>query len=306
MNKVLITGVTGFIGSQLAINLSQCGYQVIGLKRSTSDIFRLLSVKSQITLLNSDEIYWKDELKKIKPDFIIHSAWEGVSALDRDNWDLQFKNIQLLNELLDLCKIIEVKKFISLGSQAEYGEYHAPVSETKELQPNSNYGFLKNISHEISRYFLQNTNTKLIWLRLFPLFGESESGNWFIPMVVKTLVENKSLDMTLGEQKYAYLYINDFCDWVVKILTNEIETGVYNISSIKNIYSLRSVVNLIALILNIENPKINFGAIPYRKNQNMELIGDITKLQAQLNPVKLDESDFQSSLSSVIKSIIIN
>lgn len=305
MNKILVSGVTGFIGAQLAINLTQMGYQVIGLKRTTSDLSRLYSVKSQIVLLNSDDVNWMDELLEIKPTFIIHCAWEGVSAADRDNWNLQFGNFKLLNELLNLCKLINVKKFISLGSQAEYGDYIAPVSENLELNPNSNYGFLKNVSHEISSYFLRETTTKLIWLRLFPLFGVGESDNWFIPMLVKRLTEDKTIDMTLGEQKYAYLFINDFCSWINIILSNDIDMGVYNISSINNIYSLKTLVNTITQILNIENPKINFGAIPYRKNQNMELIGDMSKLQNQLSNEILSESNFESSLKSVIESLII-
>jgi nucleoside-diphosphate-sugar epimerase len=303
MNKILITGITGFIGSHLAINFTQMGFKVIGLKRSFSDISRLHSINDKLIILNSDEKSWKEEVEKIKPDFIIHSAWEGVSASDRDNWDLQFRNIILLNELLTLCKTLSIKKFISLGSQAEYGDYISPVTENSEIRPNSNYGFLKHISYQISDYSLKNSGTKLFWLRLFPLFGEGESENWFIPMVVKSLTENNTFDMTFGEQQYAYLYIKDFCNWIFQILSNDIEAGIYNVSSIKNTYSLKYVVGLITEILGIENSKINFGAIPYRINQNMKLVGDMSKLKSQLNPELLEESNFESSLSDVIKSL---
>src|SRR5476651_336808 len=103
MAKILITGLTGFLGSAIAEEFLAREHQVIGLKRKDSDIWRCVDFADKIVWVNVDENLWQEEVLKFAPSFFIHSAWGGVSAKDRQNWIGQSKNIYFLIELLELA-----------------------------------------------------------------------------------------------------------------------------------------------------------------------------------------------------------
>lgn len=299
---ILITGITGFLGSHIAENLVNNGIQVIGLKRIDSDVWRCKEFEDKITWVNIDkEGFFKDELKRYSFDTIVHGAWIGVESNSRDNWDEQSKNIPFLISLLDVAKAVGVKKFIFLGSQAEYGNIDGKISEKHKTNALNAYGSIKLACLEIVKTFCETNDINWIWLRLFSLFGEKESQNWLIPSLIQSMLTTQQMDFTPGEQKYAYLYVKDFALILNKIIIMPIESGVYNISSNKT----RTIKSLIEDIRNYINPEfiLNFGALQYRKNQSMHMEGDILKLCSQIGEFKFADYNeaLQNSLNYYIK-----
>jgi dTDP-D-glucose 4,6-dehydratase len=132
---------------------------------------------------------------------------------------------------------------------------------------------------------------------LFSLFGAKENRSGLIPSLIIKLMKEKEMDLTLGMQKYAYLYVKDFSQIVTRIVNGGIESGVYNISSNK-VLSLKDIIQYIATVVNPEF-KLNFGAVEYRKNQSMHIEGDISKLVHQIGPVQF--SDFDTSINETIE-----
>jgi UDP-glucose 4-epimerase len=298
MHKVLITGITGFLGSHIAENLIANNIKVIGLKRKNSNIWRCQEFATKIDWIDiDDEGLFKNELTKYSFDTIIHGAWIGVESNDRDNWSLQSKNIQFLVELLDVAKEVGVKKFIFLGSQAEYGNIDGKISEENKSQALNAYGSIKLACLEIVKTFCNTKDINWIWLRLFSLFGENENENWLIPSLIKSMLNDKQMDFTPGEQKYAYLYVKDFALIINKIITMSVYSGIYNISSNK----IRTIKSLIEDIRNSVNPKfiLNFGALNYRDNQSMHMEGDILKLSSQIGDIEF--TDYNIALQNTIK-----
>ena len=298
---ILITGITGFLGSHIAENLVDNGIQVIGLKRKGSDVWRCEGFEDKIIWVEIDnEGFFKDELKKYSFDTIIHGAWIGVDSNSRDNWSEQSKNIPFLVSLLDVAKTVGVKKFIFLGSQAEYGNIDGKISEDHKTNALNAYGSIKLACLEVLKTFCETNTIIWIWLRLFSLFGEKENKNWLIPSLVASMLTIKQMDFTPGEQKYAYLYVKDFALTLYKISTMPIESGVYNISSNET----RTIKSLIEDIRNYINPEfiLNFGALKYRDNQSMHMEGDILKLCSQIGEVEF--TDFNEALHNCITSYI--
>lgn len=299
---VLITGITGFLGSHIAENFVGYGIKVIGLKRKGSDVWRCKGFEDKISWVEIDnEGFFKDELKKYSFDTIIHGAWIGVESNSRDNWDEQSKNIPFLVSLLEVAKIVGVKKFIFLGSQAEYGNIDGKISEDHKTTALNAYGSIKLACLEIVRTFCETNEINWIWLRLFSLFGEKENKSWLIPSLVTSMLANKQMDFTLGEQKYAYLYVKDFAVILNKISNMPVESGIYNISSNKT----TTIKSLIEDIRNYINPAfiLNFGAIQYRKNQSMHMEGDILRLCSQIGDIEITDykKALQNSLNYYLK-----
>jgi len=299
---ILLTGITGFLGSHIAENLVSNGIRVIGLKRKDADIWRCEGFKKEIIWVDIDENgFFKDELEKHSFDVIIHSAWIGVESNTRDNWEEQSKNIPFLISLLNVAKTVGAKKFVFLGSQAEYGNIDGKIQENQIANAVNAYASIKLACLEIVKTFCETNSINWIWLRLFSLFGEKENQNWLIPSLVKSMLTTEQMDFTPGEQIYSYLYVKDYAVIMNRIITMPVSSGVYNISSNET----RTIKSLIEDIRDYINPEfiLNFGALNYRNNQSMHMEGDIMKLCSQIGKVEFTEYNvaLQNSLNHYLK-----
>ncbi len=301
MSKVLITGITGFLGAQIAETLIDSGIGVIGLKRVNSNIWRCKRIETKVEWIDIKE-GWHDTVSQLSPQSIIHCAWIGVTAKDRNDWQTQAKNILLLIDLLKICETCKIKKFIFMGSQAEYGHISGKISETEQATPSNAYGGIKLACMDILKTFSLSNNIDWIWLRLFSVFGEKEDATWLIPSLIKAMQHQAEMDFTKGDQKYAYLYIKDFAEIIKAILTHKIDSGIYNVSS-QDAVPLKT---LIEFIKDKVNPsfKLNFGALPYRQHQSMHLEGDISKLISQIGMPRFTE--FNLALQKTIEYYTLN
>lgn len=286
--RILITGSTGFIGSHITHALVETGYEIIALKRAESDTWRCEIINDKITWLDLED-NWQARVIELQPVLIIHSAWIGVQANDRNNLTSQISNIKFMVQLLEVCKSLKVEKFISFGSQAEYGNVSFSITEDAEVSPSTAYGSVKLACQIILKTFCEKNNIEWIWLRLFSFFGEKEDDSWLIPSLIKRMQTSKEMDLTPGEQQYAYLYIGDFADMVKRIVEAPVKSGIYNISSEK-VYHLKS---LIQKIRDKVNPgfKLNFGALSYREDQSMFVHGNITKLIKEIGKIEFTDVD---------------
>ncbi|WP_029278145.1 NAD-dependent epimerase/dehydratase family protein [Pedobacter borealis] len=303
MLKVLITGITGFLGSHLARVLSAAGIQVIGLKRVTSDTWRCQDFKGEVLWVDlDDQGNWEDRLRELAPSVMVHCAWSGVEAKQRESWTEQASNISFLIQLLEISKEVALSKFIFLGSQAEYGVLHAKVSEEQPIQPKGAYGAIKSASLQIVQTFCEENCINWVWLRVFSVFGAMEGDNWLIPSLVRRMKTEMEMDLTGGEQRYAYLYAPDFSAIVKVIIEQPILSGIYNISS-NEVHSLKALLELIRDRVNSDF-KLNFGVLPYRENQSMHIEGDISKLSAQIKLPNL--ANFEVALQKTIGYYTLN
>ena len=274
---VLITGVTGFLGSHLGKFLQEQNYFVIGTRRDASNLKNCIEFNDRITWLNIDEDLWKEKAIGWKPKIIINAAWSGVKALERDDWGLQAKNLNFLQDLLYIAENSNTQKFIGIGSQAEYGFTDRIIKESHPLSPTNAYGALKIVASKLIKYYCELHSMPWYWLRIFSVFGEKEDEKWLLPSVIKKLSskENRKMEFSPGEQQYAYLYIKDLVDAIIRVVVMQgNRSGVYNISGTHPL----PLKMLLTLIRDKMNPgfELEFGSLPYRKNQSMVIAGDMS------------------------------
>jgi len=273
MRTIALTGVTGFLGSNLLEALLENNYKVIGLKRSSSDIWRIKEFldNKNLELFDIDKISLENIFKNRNVNTLIHSAWSGVKADERKSFVIQIENFNFAFNLYTLALVSGVNKIISFGSQAEYGHFEGRISEEYPCNPVEAYGITKLFTSKLLQNLCQQKDITWYWIRLFSLFGPKEDGNWLIPFCINKMLKNEDIDLTKCEQKYDYLYIKDFCRGIVSLLDYDM-SGVYNFSS-NNPIKLKEILLKLKGITNSE-AKLNFGAIPYRENQVMHMEGD--------------------------------
>jgi nucleoside-diphosphate-sugar epimerase len=197
---------------------------------------------------------------------------------------------------MDIAEKCKVRKFICLGSQAEYGFFSSPVDEQTEPIPTTAYGAVKIACCQLLRTFCEQQKIEWYWLRLFSFFGEGEGDNWLIPSIMKKMIKNEQVDLTEGLQRYAFLYAGDLHVVINKIMKCEGNEGIYNISSDKAI-TLRNLIERIKESLG-STSKLNFGAIPYRVNQPMLIQGDSRKFINEIG--SFDITPFEEALGRTI------
>lgn len=275
--RILITGATGFIGSNIAKKLLENNCNVFATYRTISSFEKCIQFKDKINWINIDNCEWKEQIRDIKPDQLIHGAWSGIDAESRNKWGMQIRNFWLSKEYFELAKECGIRKIISFGSQAEYGVYDFPVNEETLLKPVDAYGAAKTLTANYLRNLFENTIAEWYWVRIFSVFGEGENNGWLIPSVISKLLKNEPIQLTLCEQKYNYLYIEDLVTQILSIVKyNENASGIYNICHSESIV-LRELLIQIVKLLGVSQDLLQFGAIPYRSGQNMIIAGDNSK-----------------------------
>jgi nucleoside-diphosphate-sugar epimerase len=275
MKKVLLTGASGFLGSHLAEELLHQGFSVVALKRNASNIWRCCDFSDRIKWVNCDNISDAESLiVESKPEILIHTAWSGVKASDRDNLIEQEKNLSFLVSLLEISKKAGINKIIALGTQAEYGTFEGIVDETYPCNPNSAYGAAKLCSSVLLKTFSEQNNIDWFWIRIFSVFGPKEDKNWLIPATINNLLDKKGMELTLCDQKYDYLYTKDFVLGILSIIKfNNNQSGIYNMSSGKSI-KLKDMLTFLENRLSPNKKLLKIGALPYRPNQVMHMQGN--------------------------------
>ncbi|OGU43945.1 MAG: hypothetical protein A2000_00935 [Ignavibacteria bacterium GWB2_36_8] len=282
MKTILLTGATGVIGSNLLETILSENYNVVGLKRSTSDIWRIKEFlsDSRLKLIDIDKVPLDNIFTKEHIDILIHSAWSGVKAEDRNSLILQLDNFDFAVRLYHLAINAGVNKIISLGSRAEYGDYEGRVDENYPCNPTDAYGIAKMFTSRLLQTLAEQSNTKWFWIRLFSLFGPKEDGKWLLPFAINKMLDNEAINLTGCEQRYDYLFVKDFCKGIILLMNSEI-SGIYNLSS-NNSMQLKEILFLIKDILKSKS-KLNFGALEYRKNQVIHMEGDSAKFYNETN-----------------------
>lgn len=296
--KILLTGATGFLGSHIAEVLYNAGHELLLAKRRESNLCRCSTFIDKVKWSDTDLDTFESDVCSFQPDMVISSAWSGVSAKDREQWSVQVDNLKYQQRLLDIAVKANVKRIIGIGSQAEYGVFDGCIDEQYPANPTSAYGAAKLSSLIILRTFCEENNIAWYWFRLFSCFGERESENWLIPATIKNIMSTDKMDLTLGEQRYSYLYIKDVANvFLSAVEQNNAESGVYHIAADVQ----RPLKEILLGIRDYLNPEfcLNFGALPYRKNQSM-LNGSInTKTQKAFGVI--ERSDFAEKLIQTIE-----
>jgi len=284
MKTILITGATGFLGSHIAEGLVRQKYKVVATKRKLSSMNRANDFREKVTWIDSDdEIILEKEILKYNPDILIHAAWGGVKADDRNNWSEQGKNLSFLLSLFNIIKKTKISKIISLGSQAEYGKFEGIIDEEYPCNPNSAYGAIKVSSSILLKSFAEQNNIEWYWIRLFSVFGPGEDLDWLIPSAINNLITKRVMSLTLCEQKYDYLYIKDFVRGILAVIqSNNNYSDVYNFSSGKSI-ELKEILTYLENKLSPRKKLLAFGEFPYRANQVMHMQGNSDKFFQTFN-----------------------
>jgi nucleoside-diphosphate-sugar epimerase len=280
--NILITGATGFIGSHLVERLlAEKKHKLILIKRKTSDIWRIKDFINKCLVYDYTEL---QDLEKIftenKVDLIIHLATKYVKYENDVNEinEIINTNINFPSTLLYYADKYEVRYFINTGTCFEYQLVNKKINENENKRPFNFYASTKLAFEEILRYYSLNKNIKAITLKLFYPYGEKDNNNKLIPFLIRSIIQNKEINLTKGEQKLDYTYIEDIVDAYLKSIDYIKKIKNYEIFNIGNskAIAIKEIINYL-FKLSRKKIKVSLGKIPYNLNEIMFLEADNKK-----------------------------
>ncbi len=279
--KVLITGSSGFIGTEVVNKLKKNKKIILYLlinKNKKKKIQKSKNIKYiYCSLLNYYKL--KKIFNKLNITDVIHCAWSGVSGRVR-NSPKQNINLKITKNLLNAIRYKEIKCFIALGSQAEYGSKFYKIHENSQLRPRTKYGKIKIKILKKIRIFCTNNNIRFVWLRIFTGYGPNSENNWIIPSTIFKLINNQKTEFTSGNQIYNFIYVSDIASAIKKSLLTRNANGIFNLGSQKS-YTIKYIVKLIFKKLKIKKKPV-FGELNYRNDQIMKFLPSILKIKKTL------------------------
>lgn len=272
---MLVTGAGGFVGAAVVRAAQAAGVSVHASGRAKAPV-RLTGCDSpyhQIDLFDRHAV--AALFATVRPDIVVHTAWAGVSGDSRAS-EVQFANITATSQLADAAVRYGARKFVGVGSQAEYGMFDGPVAETHVPMPATLYGAAKLSASHLARQRCEAGGVGFAWLRLFATYGPGDNPNWLIPSMITKMAAGKSPKMTPGTQKWDYLYIDDTAAGVLATALSDAR-GTFNLSS----GSAVPVRDIAAMIRDRVAPglELRFGEVEFGPAQIMHMEGDITALR---------------------------
>jgi UDP-N-acetylglucosamine 4-epimerase len=200
-SRFLITGVAGFIGSNLAEVLVKLGYQVIGLDNfSTGKSENLLEFISEpnFILIEGDirnPETCMDACNGI--DYVLHqAAWGSVPKSIEMPLLYEDINIKGTLNMMEAARQNCVKKFIYASSSSVYGDdTNLPKKEGVEGTPLSPYALTKMVDEQYGKLYKKLYGLDTYGLRYFNVFGKRQDPNGayaaVIPRFIKQLLHDE-------------------------------------------------------------------------------------------------------------------
>lgn len=272
--RCLVTGASGLIGSFLVRLLLQKGWEVGALLRPGSDPWRVADLTDRLRLFAGDlgELEGcQPAIVEFAPQVIFHAGWFGVGGPFRNDRDQVRQNLYGSLALLEIARQCGCRRWVGVGSQAEYGLSSGVLREDVPLNPVTLYGAAKAAVGLLAGRLCEISGIGFVWLRLLAVYGPTESAEHYVPYVILSLLRGERPRLTSGEQRWDYLYVEDAATALWRAGTSD-GSGVFNVGS-GDPHSLRCVATRIRDAI---DPRLELGfrEVPSRPDQIRELVAD--------------------------------
>lgn len=254
--KVLITGGTGFIGSNVVNELLERGWEVHSLVYPPFAPEQKGLFQYEMNLM--DNLAVENFLSEHKFKNLIHLAWYVGKGCQTSDINLSWVSLSL--NLLKSFKDNGGEKILMAGSVSEYDYKYGYLTEN--LTPLNNeylYGKSKAALYSLSQEFCKSNNIDFKWARIFNVYGPKERIERLMPSVITSMLKGEDVKVSECKKFQDYLHVRDMAKGIVELFESNTQ-GAVNICSGQPI-QLRKIVEKIAKITNFSG-NILWGAIP--------------------------------------------
>lgn len=241
IRRVLVTGASGFIGSNVVHALLRRGDEVHIFLRSASGIsWRLKDVFDQLHVHDVDltvPTAVRAAIQTIQPKEVFHLAHYGGNPSETNGVQIRRVVIEGTAALYSAClEVGGIQAIIHAGSSSEYGKVTEPMRENMPLTPHTEYGLAKAWATMYGQYLAREKNLPVMTLRFFSAYGPYESSFRFFPSAILACLRQTIFSMANPHAVRDFLYVED-CVEAMLFVANKLTStpalagGVFNIGS---------------------------------------------------------------------------
>ena len=276
MNRLLITGASGFVGRHCLPLTTPSQYEVHCVSR------RGIEVQAPGVVWHKADLFDAAQsvalVREVQPSHLLHLAWYAEPVKywsSAENFRWSEASLLLLRSFVECGG----KRAVLAGTCAEYDwNFGFCSEETTPIGPATFYGRCKSSLGRIAMDYAEQNGLSLAWARLFFIYGPFEPAGRLVPSVVQGLLRRQPVPCTSGEQIRDYLHVGDVASALTALLASETQ-GAVNIASGVPI-PIRRIVEILADCIG-HSELIDWGAVPTPAEQPPVLFGDVRKLRRQ-------------------------
>lgn len=247
MKRVLITGISGMVGSTLAERLVDIGgYEIHGTDRGSEKgdfPINLSEIKNQIKLHSfdmKDAVRTEEVVGLVKPDWIFHLA-AAFSNPDMTEWEVIHNNMLSEINLFEAVKKAGIfPRILIAGSSVVYGDGNVggKTDERTELRPKSLYAVSKVGQDLLAYKYFAVDQVDVIRARPFNHAGARRGPSFVESAFARQIIEIENSELKKGEIKVGnlsptrdWLDVRDVTEAYIQLMEKGVKGEIYNVCS---------------------------------------------------------------------------
>jgi GDP-mannose 4,6-dehydratase len=299
MVKVLVTGILGFIGSNLAERLVDEGYEAYGVVRRVANrsfevIKRILKDVTLVTGDITDYVSIRNALKTVNPDVIVHLA---ARTPVRDSFERPFEyqqanfagTMNVAHAMLELPDP-QTRRLIAASTAEVYGlQGKEPLKESLALRPTSPYAVSKAAADLYLQMMFHTYDLNCIVMRPTNTYGRKFDNSFVIEYLVTQMLKGEKIYVGAPNSVRDYMYVGDHVNAYFLVMKSIKAKGeVYNIGTGVGT-SNKELAEMIAEKIGYDRKRIVFGSYPpgypYRPpiSDQPSIVLDSNKIKKELD-----------------------
>lgn len=240
--RVLVTGISGFIGSHLAKKLVERGYEVYGVVKYVvgRDMKILENISKDIIVVTCDIADYnsvESTLQNVMPDYVIHlAALSPVRLSFEKPFEFQMNNyIGTLNIAHSMLKLpdYENRRLVVASTAEVYGiqPKNEPYKEGTELRPSSPYAVSKAAKDMYIRMMMEVYGLNATVMRCINTYGRKHGKGFLVEYLINQMLEGNKIYIGAPDSVREYMYVDDHVDAYIRAMEDEKARGeVFNVS----------------------------------------------------------------------------
>lgn len=264
--RILITGVAGFIGSNLAARLIGDEHEVIGIDDFSSGDRNNIN---DLMEFHEADIRTKDIYSYFKDvDYVFHLAAKNcLPDCLKDPVETAEINVVGTANVLEAARRADVKKVVFADTSAEYEGVLTFPSTVDKIFPLSVYATSKNAGAAICGNYERYFNQRITIVRYFNVYGPLQDWRRSMPplmsaFVLKLLKGERPVIYGDGEKRRDFIYIDDVTDFnLMAAFDSRTDGQVYNVGSGIN-YSVNEILEIVKKMVGVDLPAIFKDELP--------------------------------------------
>jgi GDP-4-dehydro-6-deoxy-D-mannose reductase len=290
--RVLITGITGFVGSYMAEHALAQGAEVYGSSRWRSNTANLDDIRARITLIESDlrDLSSVRALfEAVRPEYVVHLAAQSfVGASWQAPAETLTTNVISQVNLLEAIRGLKIApRFLAIGSSEEYGLVHPdelPIKETNPLRPLSPYAVSKVAQDLMGFQYFKSYGLPIIRTRAFnhegPRRGDVFVTSSFARQIAEIEAGLRDPIIHVGDllPRRDYSDVRDIVRGYWTLLERGEPGEVYNLCSGRS-WAIQQVLDFLLEQSKMKGISVKVDPARLRPSDVMVLEGDLSKIE---------------------------